>query len=434
MFLKPKAVVAPLAISRRLMKKSAINGVSLEAKCPEAVTIKREPLDERTSSPVRGTTAAVTGKSGAGGGKRLQAKKNCPSDFARELVDHHAMVTCTPLLTSRSTRLPRLTRSPDAGSVHKPLKHGGDACLVAANSCRVCDAARNVLFQVSPRLVAPDFDLIPEFEGSSTMSGDGSNSIDGLESKTSADQSPKRLCLVCGDTASGFHYGVASCEACKAFFKRTIQGALLVARQSRVADACLAGNIEYQCPASSDCEINKRRRKACQACRFQKCLRMGMLKEGVRLDRVRGGRQKYRRTMDNPSPLLPVVSPSKRSSAEGQTGVPVPLLLSSCPLALSLEPDNKMLVALMNCEPEPLVSSNCNSSLASKGIHVMSDLVDKELVATISWAKQIPGFTDLILNDQMRLLQTTWAEILSLSLAFRSVASLPLFPLTHSLR
>lgn len=58
------------------------------------------------------------------------------------------------------------------------------------------------------------------------------------------------------------------------------------------------GNIEYTCPANGECEINKRRRKACQACRFQKCLRQGMLKEGVRLDRVRGGRQKYRRSTD----------------------------------------------------------------------------------------------------------------------------------------
>lgn len=63
------------------------------------------------------------------------------------------------------------------------------------------------------------------------------------------------------------------------------------------------GNIEYTCPASNECEINKRRRKACQACRFRKCLRTGMLREGVRLDRVRGGRQKYRRAGDAPPPL-----------------------------------------------------------------------------------------------------------------------------------
>lgn len=259
------------------------------------------------------------------------------------------------------------------------------------------------------------------------MSGDGSNSIDGIESKNT-DQSPKRLCLVCGDTASGFHYGVASCEACKAFFKRTIQGQSLSLSVCDFTDVFfhLSGNIEYQCPASSDCEINKRRRKACQACRFQKCLRMGMLKEGVRLDRVRGGRQKYRRTLENPSPLLPVVvSTAKRSLPEGQCAKHCLLSCAYCnSLILFTAIDNKIVIALMNCEPEPLVSSSINSCtmpLSPKGIHQMSDLVDKELVSTISWAKQIPGFTDLILNDQMRLLQTTWAEILSLSLAFRYV-------------
>lgn len=32
-----------------------------------------------------------------------------------------------------------------------------------------------------------------------------------------------------------------------------------------------------------------------------------------------------------------------------------------------------------------------------------------------------PGFTDLPLNDQMRLLQSSWCEILTLMLAFRSI-------------
>lgn len=42
----------------------------------------------------------------------------------------------------------------------------------------------------------------------------------------------------------------------------------------------VTGNIEYSCPATNECEITKRRRKSCQACRFMKCLKVGMLKEG----------------------------------------------------------------------------------------------------------------------------------------------------------
>ncbi|CAH2046010.1 unnamed protein product, partial [Iphiclides podalirius] len=239
---------------------------------------------------------------------------------------------------------------------------------------------------------APQLDLEPKEEIKFSLSpaggvGNASPERQHCSSTTTAaaaggvrdEDSPRRYCLVCGDVASGFHYGVASCEACKAFFKRTIQG-----------------NIEYTCPASNECEINKRRRKACQACRFRKCLRTGMLREGVRLDRVRGGRQKYRRAPDVPP------SHSQRPQLD----------------------DIKVLEALSSYEPELLTCGALPAGVTdptARTLALLADLYDKELVGVIGWAKQIPGFTDLQLNDQMRLLQSTWAEMLSLMLAYRSL-------------
>uniref|UniRef100_A0A0B7ARD1 Estrogen receptor n=1 Tax=Arion vulgaris TaxID=1028688 RepID=A0A0B7ARD1_9EUPU len=197
----------------------------------------------------------------------------------------------------------------------------------------------------------------------------------------------KRLCLVCTDAASGYHYGVSSCEACKAFFKRTIQG-----------------NIEYSCPASGDCEMSKRRRKACQACRFQKCLNVGMLREGVRLDRVRGGRQKYKRSSDCQTHLQHgTYSVVKKSNQELNWNKVVSMLLS-------LESQMEVLQANI----ESVVYTDVQFMTAA------SDLADRELVMTISWAKQVPGFSDLSLVDQMLLLQHSWLEMLMLDLVFRS--------------
>lgn len=167
------------------------------------------------------------------------------------------------------------------------------------------------------------------------------------------------------------------------------------------------GKIEYNCPATKECEINKRRRKACQACRFEKCLKMGMLKEGVRLDRVRGGRQKYRRGL-SPGPQAASASPAS-INAIGET--------------------NRIMTSLISCEPDELAAltphlvTNLPSSLSAqlKTLYILSDLFDRELVSLIGWAKQIPGFSETItLNDQMRLLQSTWAEIIALSIGYRS--------------
>ncbi|XP_060739473.1 estrogen-related receptor gamma b isoform X1 [Tachysurus vachellii] len=206
-----------------------------------------------------------------------------------------------------------------------------------------------------------------------------------------ASSGPKRTCLVCGDVASGFHYGVASCEACKAFFKRTIQG-----------------SIEYTCPASSECEITKRRRKSCQACRFTKCIKVGMLREGVRLDRVRGGRQKYKRTIGSDSnSYLSMQLPQthKRIRTESYTA------------------ENKVVSHLLGAEPEKVYAMP-DPALPDddiKALTTLCDLADRELVLNIGWAKHLPGFSSLSLPDQMRLLQSAWMEILILRVVFHSL-------------
>lgn len=73
-------------------------------------------------------------------------------------------------------------------------------------------------------------------------------------------------CVVCNDKATGYHYGVFTCEGCKGFFKRTVQK-----------------QLEYTCKGDGNCEVNQLNRNRCQYCRFQKCMAKGMLKEGEKL-------------------------------------------------------------------------------------------------------------------------------------------------------
>lgn len=70
------------------------------------------------------------------------------------------------------------------------------------------------------------------------------------------------LCKVCGDKASGYHYGVTSCEGCKGFFRRSIQK-----------------QIEYRCLREGKCHVIRLNRNRCQHCRFMKCLAVGMSRE-----------------------------------------------------------------------------------------------------------------------------------------------------------
>ncbi|XP_077422838.1 nuclear receptor subfamily 2 group C member 2 isoform X2 [Vanacampus margaritifer] len=75
-------------------------------------------------------------------------------------------------------------------------------------------------------------------------------------------------CVVCGDKASGRHYGAMSCEGCKGFFKRSVRK-----------------HLTYSCRSKQDCVINKHHRNRCQFCRLKKCLNMGMKTDSVQSER-----------------------------------------------------------------------------------------------------------------------------------------------------
>lgn len=48
--------------------------------------------------------------------------------------------------------------------------------------------------------------------------------VDASSCSSAGGKADMHFCAVCHDYASGYHYGVWSCEGCKAFFKRSIQG------------------------------------------------------------------------------------------------------------------------------------------------------------------------------------------------------------------
>ncbi|NXO48956.1 ESR1 protein, partial [Aramus guarauna] len=213
-----------------------------------------------------------------------------------------------------------------------------------------------------------------------------------------------RYCAVCNDYASGYHYGVWSCEGCKAFFKRSIQG-----------------HNDYMCPATNQCTIDKNRRKSCQACRLRKCYEVGMMKGGIRKDR-RGGRMiKPKRQKEEPDCKTEEASTELRAPTLWTSPLVVKHNKKSSP-ALSLTAE-QMVSALLEAEP-PIVYSEYDPNRPFNEASMMTlltNLADRELVHMINWAKRVPGFVDLTLHDQVHLLECAWLEILMIGLVWRSM-------------
>uniref|UniRef100_A0A8C6TSM2 Androgen receptor alpha n=1 Tax=Neogobius melanostomus TaxID=47308 RepID=A0A8C6TSM2_9GOBI len=219
--------------------------------------------------------------------------------------------------------------------------------------------------------------------------------------------SDRRVCQVCGDDASGCHYGAVTCGSCKVFFKRAA-----------------AGKQNHLCASRNDCTIDKLRRKNCASCRLKRCFMSGMSLKGRRLKGVgqtRNGEEEptgaanwgERGERAGRKDFEPGSSAASRPQNDSSSSLSIPQSLRSCLSLLSvlqtIEP------AVVNAGHDHAQPDNPASLLTS-----LNELGERQLVTVVRWAKAIPGFRDLHVDDQMTVIQLSWMNVMVFALGWRS--------------
>ncbi|XP_015930848.1 nuclear hormone receptor E75 isoform X3 [Parasteatoda tepidariorum] len=227
------------------------------------------------------------------------------------------------------------------------------------------------------------------------------------------------LCRVCGDKASGFHYGVHSCEGCKGFFRRSIQQ-----------------KIQYRpCTKNQQCSILRINRNRCQYCRLKKCIAVGMSRDAVRFGRV-PKREKAK-----------ILAAMQKVNADSQEKA----------LSAELDDEYKILANIVRAHEEtsdftrekvanlvekarthPLYAQYTPQTQtcpinpiphimeAGTNLKEFSEFFAPAIQGVVEFTKRIPGFSFLSQDDQICLLKAGVFEVLLVRLAcmFDSQASI----------
>ncbi|KAI4873456.1 hypothetical protein NFI96_027306 [Prochilodus magdalenae] len=190
----------------------------------------------------------------------------------------------------------------------------------------------------------------------------------------------QRICQVCGEQASGCHYGALTCGSCKVFFKRAA-----------------TGKQKYLCASRNDCTIDKLRRRNCPSCRLKRCFESGMSLGGQKLKRV----EQAEPAKNEPGQAVAVRPVSPKPALQTHHG-----LLNILEL---IEP------AVVNAGHDQAQPDSADSLLTS-----LNELGERQLVTIVKWAKGMPGFQKLHLDDQMTVIQYSWMGIMVFALGWRS--------------
>ncbi|KAI6192911.1 hypothetical protein M3Y99_01907500 [Aphelenchoides fujianensis] len=285
-------------------------------------------------------------------------------------------------------------------------------------------------------------------------------SPEGSDEVDSDDRNTSMVCLVCGDVATGRHYGALACNGCKGFFRRTIRRA-----------------YKYTCRFSGNCNIDKHNRAVCRACRFSRCIRFGMKMDAVQNERDLIGKRPrtHSTTSVGPASVGPTgtISPPVVSAAASLSPVGVALNGASGPSGghffapetpVDSEPTvlppmrgpkrpsgsgnsagdpwdcpQKLLDLLMKAEEKiknlrasviketgkvdythrhepPKLNQNGRKATPNDILHSLHS----QLLLVIEWAKTLKPFAELCTEDQTALLKNFASQHIVLCVAYRS--------------
>ncbi|KAL1021489.1 hypothetical protein UPYG_G00013930 [Umbra pygmaea] len=217
-------------------------------------------------------------------------------------------------------------------------------------------------------------------------------------------------CRVCGDVATGFHYGVHACEGCKGFFRRTLRSKL-------VYDPC---NLH--------CHIYKKSRNNCQFCRFQKCLRVGMSHDAIRFGRMpQVEREKLLAEFMDEENRIPESADLRALSRQLSLSYNryFPLTKSKARAILSGKTNGNSLFVIhdmnslmagqhfIKCRKLPVLEPQDPAGELELSLFRQIQFRSAEVVHEVTeFAKSIPGFTELDINDQVTLLKYGFIEVM----------------------
>lgn len=109
----------------------------------------------------------------------------------------------------------------------------------------------------------------------------------------------RKECQICTDVASGCHFGVMACEGCKGFFRRNIQK-----------------NAKFVCFYDNKCDVfGVKKRKSCQKCRMDACLKQGMNAAMIKKNNINRNRNQSARSRSE------ILAPPRRDFSTFSHGV-----------------------------------------------------------------------------------------------------------------